>query len=236
VTTYAFKPPGQLANGLQVLLAAVGGLSLVVDAWVSSMRTGDVRTPHPTSRPDSSGVVLTGTALPHRADPGTCRGRSSSSGDRQHQATANLWARGYAGLKTRPGWAAAAGGSSRSRTSRCRRGNARARPSVDTGRNPASRGAGSAGGGPPGSRAPSCPWSGRSGRWYRRVRHGSPIVRTVVTQFGFTAAAHAVAPHSVAGCCRLGGGASCLVVRLSIGAARVQPRRCRWSRRPAPTR
>lgn len=109
MTTYAFKPPGQLARGLQVLLAAIGGLSLVVDAWVSSiLRTGTFVLHTPTSRPGQfEPAYWTGTALPRIAwIPGTVSWAVIIVWlIWQHQATANLWARGYAGLKTRPGWA-----------------------------------------------------------------------------------------------------------------------------------
>jgi len=109
VTVYTFKPPGRLARALQIMLAVTGGLSLIVDAWISSLlRTGTFMLHTPATTADRfEPAYWTGTALPAAA-------RIPSSLVWavyvvwliwQHHATANLWARGYAGLKTRPGWA-----------------------------------------------------------------------------------------------------------------------------------
>ena len=110
MTTYTYKPPGQLAKALQILLAIVGGLSLVVDAWLSSiLRTGTfvLHTPEPSRAGQFEPSYWTGTALPNVAwIPGMVSWAAIIVWlIWQHQATANLWARGYAGLKTKPGWA-----------------------------------------------------------------------------------------------------------------------------------
>lgn len=109
-TTYRFVPPGQLAKVLQILLAVTGGLSLVIGAWFSSvLRTGTfvLQTPEPTAGGVYQQPYWTGTQV-----PGALSLSSLVSWGAivvwliwQHQATANLWARGYGSLKTRPGWA-----------------------------------------------------------------------------------------------------------------------------------
>jgi hypothetical protein len=106
---YAYKPPGQLAKALQILLAVTGGLSLIVDTWLYSiLRTGTFVLHTPPSRAGQfEPSYWTGTALPNIAwIPGTVSwGVIIVWLIWQHQATANLWARGYQGLRTTPGWA-----------------------------------------------------------------------------------------------------------------------------------
>jgi hypothetical protein len=110
MTIYAYKPPGQLAKWLQILLAVTGGLSLVVDAWLSSiLRTGTfvLHTPEPARAGQFEPSYWTGTPVPNVAwIPGMVSWAVIVVWlIWQHQATANLWARGYPGLKTKPGWA-----------------------------------------------------------------------------------------------------------------------------------
>lgn len=109
MTVYTYKPPGQLAKALQILLAAVGGVSLIVDAWVFSvLRTGTFVLHTPASSADRfEPSYWTGTALPNVAWIPSLVSWAVIVVWLiwQHQSTANLWARGYAGLKTRPGWA-----------------------------------------------------------------------------------------------------------------------------------
>jgi Domain of unknown function (DUF4328) len=109
MNAYTYKPPSQLAKALQVLLAVTGGLSLVVDTWISSvLRTGTFVLHTPESRAAQfEPSYWTGTALPNVAwIPAVVSWAVIVVWlIWQHQATANLWARGYAGLKTRPGWA-----------------------------------------------------------------------------------------------------------------------------------
>jgi hypothetical protein len=109
MTTYSYRPPGQLARGLQILLAITGGLTLISDAWVAAvLRSGTFVLHMPQARagtadaPSWSGTTLPGVAqLPGAVGLATAIVWLVW----QHQATANLWARRYPGLKTRPGWA-----------------------------------------------------------------------------------------------------------------------------------
>ena len=106
---YAYRPPGQLAKALQILLASLGALSLVVDAWLSSvLRTGHFVLNTPPARGGQfEPSYWTGTQLPNITwIPGLLTWAVIIVWlIWQHQATANLWARGYPGLKTSPGWA-----------------------------------------------------------------------------------------------------------------------------------
>jgi hypothetical protein len=108
VKVYAFRPPGQLARGLQILLALIGGLTLVTDVWVwSVLRTGTFVLHTPPARSGQfEPSYWTGTMLPGLTWlPGTLSWAVIIVWlVWQHQATANLWARGYPGLKTSPGW------------------------------------------------------------------------------------------------------------------------------------
>jgi Domain of unknown function (DUF4328) len=109
MTTYTYKPPGGLAKGLQLLLAVTGGLTLISDAWVASvLRSGTFLLHAPDPQTGSTETAYwSGTSLPAFAQlPGTVGLATIVVWLLwQHQATANLWARGYQGLKTRPGWA-----------------------------------------------------------------------------------------------------------------------------------
>jgi hypothetical protein len=110
MTIHTYKPPGQLAKALQILLALTGGLSLIVDAWLSSiLRTGTfvLHVPEPTRGGQFEPSYWTGTTVPNITwIPGLISWAVIIVWlIWQHQATANLWARGYAGLRTRPGWA-----------------------------------------------------------------------------------------------------------------------------------
>jgi hypothetical protein len=109
MTTHTYKPPGGLAKGLQLLLAITGGLTLISDAWVASvLRSGTflLHVPDPQTG-STQPAYLSGTSLPAFGQlPGTIGLATAVVWLLwQHQATANLWARGYQGLKTRPGWA-----------------------------------------------------------------------------------------------------------------------------------
>ena len=110
MTIYTYKRPGQLAAALQILLALAGGLSLVVDAWLSSiLRTGTfvLHTPATTRAGQFEPSYWTGTGVPNIAwIPGLASWAVIITWlIWEHQAMANLWARGYPGLKTKPGWA-----------------------------------------------------------------------------------------------------------------------------------
>jgi hypothetical protein len=109
MTTYTYKPPGGLAKGLQLLLAITGGLTLISYAWVAAvLRSGTFVLHVPDTQAGSAETAYwSGTSLPAVAQlPGTIGLATAVVWLLwQHQATANLWARGYQGLKTRPGWA-----------------------------------------------------------------------------------------------------------------------------------
>jgi hypothetical protein len=109
MTTYTYKPPGGLAKGLQLLLAITGGLTLISYAWTAAVLLSGTFLLHvPDPQTGSTQTVSwSGTSLPALAQlPGTIGLATAIVWLLwQHQATANLWARGYPGLKTRPGWA-----------------------------------------------------------------------------------------------------------------------------------
>jgi Domain of unknown function (DUF4328) len=109
MTRYTSKPPGGLGKGLQLLLAITGGLTLISDAWVAAvLRSGTFVLHVPDARAGTTETAYwSGTSLPAFAQlPGTISLAAAIVWLLwQHQATANLWARGYPWLKTRPGWA-----------------------------------------------------------------------------------------------------------------------------------
>ncbi len=112
-TTHRFHDTARLAMALQILLAVTAAASLVTRAWwYSTLRTGTFVLHVPDAgAPGYQPAYWTGSSS-----------RTSLSGLQsivsilplatyvvwliwQHHATANLWARGYADLHIRPGWA-----------------------------------------------------------------------------------------------------------------------------------
>ena len=112
-TTDRLHPMTAASRVLQILLACAGGLALVVDALASAWLRGGTFVLH---MPDPNGPG-------RQASYWTGSGAGSALSAFlwlpsvvswavivlwliwQHGSTANLWARGYQGLKIRPGWA-----------------------------------------------------------------------------------------------------------------------------------
>lgn len=105
---YREQPVDKLGRGLQILLAATGVLNAINDIWLwSQLRAGTFLLHVPPRDSVDQRPFLSGSQL-------------SSIGIIvqpvwlativvwliwQHHATSNLWARGYRGLRVRPGWA-----------------------------------------------------------------------------------------------------------------------------------
>jgi hypothetical protein len=107
---YRFVPPGELAKILQIVLAITGGLTLIADAWTASvLRSGTfvLHIPEQARNGTFEPAYWTGTALPAWTSISSLVSWAAIVLWLiwQHQVTANLWARGYPGLKMRPGWA-----------------------------------------------------------------------------------------------------------------------------------
>jgi hypothetical protein len=110
--TYRLKPPGTTGKVLGVLLLVTGAGSFIVSLGIYAfLDTHDlvVRFPGPRDDPDAflrmnpwvSSPWLSLLNLPSLVSYATIVVWLIW----QHQATSNLWARGYAGLHVRPGWA-----------------------------------------------------------------------------------------------------------------------------------
>jgi Domain of unknown function (DUF4328) len=109
-TTYRFTPPGSLAKILQIALAVTAGLTLISDVWTASLlRSGTfvLNVPEQSRNGTFDPAYWSGTALPAWSSIASLVSWVAIVFWLiwQHQVTANLWARGYAGLKMRPGWA-----------------------------------------------------------------------------------------------------------------------------------
>lgn len=105
------RPTAPLGRVLQVLVAVAAATALLTDAWVSTRlrnATFILHIPEPGGRPGTeywtgsglsgfSGLLYLPSAIMLAAEIVWLFW--------QHQATENLWARSYAGLRVRPGWA-----------------------------------------------------------------------------------------------------------------------------------
>lgn len=103
------RPTATVARVLQILIAAAAAASLVADAWVSTrLRNGTFLLQVP---PDGRiAPYWTGSNVSGALGLLYLAGAVMLAAEIvwliwQHHATENLWARGYGGLRIRPGWA-----------------------------------------------------------------------------------------------------------------------------------
>jgi len=104
------RPTASLARALQILIASAAGAALIADTWLYTwLRDGTFVLHVP---PDGSAAPAYWTGSNVSALSGLVYLPSTIMLGAeivwlfwQHHATENLWARGYAGLRIRPGWA-----------------------------------------------------------------------------------------------------------------------------------
>ena len=105
---YREQPVDKLGRALQILLAVLGVLTAINDIWLwSQLRAGTFVLHLPPQGSVDERPFLTGS---HLSSIGILVQPVSLAAIVvwliwQHHATSNLWARGYGGLKIRPGWA-----------------------------------------------------------------------------------------------------------------------------------
>jgi hypothetical protein len=104
------RPIGALARALQILIACAAGASLIADAWLCTWLRAGTFALHVPPGGRSGTAYWTGSTATGPWGllylPSTIMlGAEIVWLFWQHHATENLWARGYDGLRVRPGWA-----------------------------------------------------------------------------------------------------------------------------------
>jgi hypothetical protein len=105
------RPTATLTRALQILIACAAAGALIVDTWLSTwLREGEFILHVPDPNGPAGTEYWTGSSISTLSGlsylPGTIiLGAEIVWLFWQHHATENLWARGYANLRVRPGWA-----------------------------------------------------------------------------------------------------------------------------------